>query len=112
MKEVIIVEQGRINWRGEYCTVAYVPVDSEETAKATLEMSLEEYRKNPRATITKHSENAYYIEIEDIIGEHPANYIMQIKHHSIATMETLKKGLECINEKISTIKNEIVLCQD
>lgn len=46
MNEIIVVEQGRVNWKGEYCVVTYAPVDSIKTAELLARHANKVWRKS------------------------------------------------------------------
>ena len=92
MNEIIVVEQGRINWRREYCVVTYAVVDSMETARYLVTNALKEYEA-PKAAIEQLAETCWKVNIPQEIG--PAKeYFFEIKVLVPQTIDGVKKALQ------------------
>ena len=91
--EVIIVEQGRLNYNNEYFTVTYAPVDSMKTAEYLLKFTLKEYRSDKKNKVKKLDKNVYEIRMTNGVTQDEV-YIMSIRRLSLGTMETAKKAIE------------------
>lgn len=93
MNEVVIVEQCRVNWRGEVVPVQYTPCDSMETAKYLLEHSMEEYKDNPSVMVTKMNDNMYEIRHKVPLIEDDTVYYMHIKTMTPISKRDVDEGI-------------------
>lgn len=107
MNTILIVEQGRINWKGEYLPITYTPVDNQKTAAFVLNEALKEYKGQPGTKVTKLEEGIYEIRIKCSFAEDEV-YFLQIKELYIVDFNTAKERMKTAREtKPKTDKIEI-----
>ena len=89
MKNVIILEIGRVSGIGQILIDQYLPVDSIETGIAIAKESLKEYIR-PNTVIEQLAPLIWVVtEKCEVTGD--LVRVIQIKKHPLATLETLKQ---------------------
>lgn len=97
MEKILIVEQGRINWNGEYLPITYTPVDNQKTAAFVLKEALKEYKGQPGTKVTKLKEGIYEIRIKCTFAEDEV-YYLHVKELSVIDLKTAKDHIKTARE--------------
>ena len=96
--EIIIVEQGRVNWKGDYLPITYAPVDMMKTARFLHKEILKDYRKKPNTKVTKISDDVYEARTKHPMLEDEV-YFISIRRFTPSTIDQVKQALEMAKNK-------------
>lgn len=87
---IIVLEYARIDWRGEYVPIQYVPVDSIKTAEKLAKYALNEY-KGKQYKVRKKSKRIWEIEKKNEIDGTSSYYYMVIAEKKIIDEKDVDK---------------------
>lgn len=95
MKEqVIIVEQAHMNMFGEWCPIAYVPVDSEKAAAELIKCIVKEYENRKECITKKVDTYSWMVEFTETPKD---QYLITVKRPTLLSVEDIKERIETWN---------------